>query len=73
MPEQAREKRRRQILSDETSNGLRLDTPANESRWPPEDPWVKEFYRAPGPRPQENRREELGRLFQPAPIRDIVG
>jgi hypothetical protein len=48
MPEQARQKRR-QIMSDETSHGVRLDTRAdentwpNESTWPPEDPWVRNF------------------------------
>jgi hypothetical protein len=43
MPEQARQKRRRQIPSDETANGRRLDTRANESTWTPEDPWVRNF------------------------------
>jgi hypothetical protein len=48
MPEQARQKRRRQILSDDTSNSLRLDTRANENTltpntWTPEDPWVRNF------------------------------
>jgi hypothetical protein len=43
MPEQARQKRRRQILTDETANGLRLDTRANENTGTPEDPWVRNF------------------------------
>jgi hypothetical protein len=42
MPEQARQKRHRQILTDESANGLRLDTRANESTWTPEDAWVSE-------------------------------
>jgi hypothetical protein len=48
MPEQARQARRRQILSDETAHGLRLDARANENTWTPEDwtpedPWVRNF------------------------------
>jgi hypothetical protein len=41
MPEQARPKR--QILTDETGDGLRFDGRANENRWTPEDPWVRNF------------------------------
>jgi hypothetical protein len=43
MPEQAHQKRHRQILTDESANGLRLDTRANESTWAPEDAWVRNF------------------------------
>jgi hypothetical protein len=47
MPAQARQQRHRQILSDETANGLPLDAKANENSWtsedPPEDPWVRNF------------------------------
>ena len=43
MPEQARPKRRRQILSDENADGLRFDSRANENTSPPEDPWVRNF------------------------------
>jgi hypothetical protein len=43
MPEQARQKRHRQILTAESANGLRLDTHANESTWTPEDAWVRNF------------------------------
>jgi hypothetical protein len=43
MPEQARQKRHRQILTDESANGRRLDTRANEDTGTPEDPWVRNF------------------------------
>jgi hypothetical protein len=43
MPEQPRQKRRRQILSDENADGLRFDTRPNENTWIPEDPWVRNF------------------------------
>jgi hypothetical protein len=43
MPEQARPKRRRQILTDETGDGLRFDSRANENTRTPEDPWVRNF------------------------------
>jgi hypothetical protein len=43
MPEQTSQKRHRQILTDETANGLRFDTRANENTWTPEDPWVRSF------------------------------
>ncbi|HMJ45488.1 MAG TPA: hypothetical protein VK522_24745 [Pseudolabrys sp.] len=43
MPEQARQKRRRQILTDETANGLRFDARANENTRIPEDAWVRNF------------------------------
>jgi hypothetical protein len=43
MPEQVRERRRRQILNDETGDNLRSDSRANETMWIPEDPWVRNF------------------------------
>jgi hypothetical protein len=43
MPEQSRQKRRRQILTDETADRLRSDSHANEPKWIPEDPWVQNF------------------------------
>ena len=43
MPEQARQKRRRQILTDETPNGLRFDARAYENTRIPEDAWVRNF------------------------------
>ena len=43
MPEQARQKRRRQILTDETGDSLRSDSRDNETTSIPEDPWVRNF------------------------------
>jgi hypothetical protein len=43
MPEQARQKRRRQILSDDNADGPRFDARANENTGIPEDAWVRNF------------------------------
>jgi hypothetical protein len=43
MPDQARPKRRRQILTGEPGDSLRVDSRANETTWIPEDPWVRNF------------------------------
>jgi hypothetical protein len=43
MREQASQKRRRQILTDETGESGRPDSLTDETKWLPEDPWVRNF------------------------------
>ncbi len=43
MPQQDCVKRRRQILTEDDRDDLRLDTRAHENAWMPDDAWVKNF------------------------------
>jgi hypothetical protein len=42
MREQASQKRR-QIMRDETGESRRPDSRADDPKWVPEDPWVRDF------------------------------